>query len=185
VTVTYASPEYLAELFRDRRIFGPYAGANPYFPQNLVFYVKIANRSQERVRVSPVEFAVVDDRGNQYAPINEDYISALAESRQPMATMTRGMLEGASPGYFGISVPVGKVMASKPQGRFALIKQSSFQGGFLYPGVIHDGLVAFWSPARQAAKIRLLLTNLKTDFSPDDLPQKTLEFPFEFTVSRR
>ncbi len=184
VTVTYASLDYLTDLFRNRKIFGVFAGPNPYFAENLVFYIKVANRSHERIRITPTDFALVDDRNNQYAPINEDYVTALAEARAPFATMTRGLLEGASPGYFGISVPVGRVVATKPIDRFTRIKKSSLQTGYLYPNVVHDGLVAFWNPTKQAALIRLLVTNIKTQFNGNDWPQKSFEFPFEFHVSQ-
>ena len=182
VTATFASTEFLSKLFSDHAIFGPYAGPNPYFLENLVFYVKIANRSDKRILIDPTAFALVDDRGNQYSTINEDYVTALAEARAPMATVTRGVIEEARPGYFGVGLPVGKVFASKPQGRFALIKQSSLQRGLLYPGVVHDGLIAFWSPAKGTVSIRLLVTNVKTDFDANDWPQATLEFPFTFNV---
>src|SRR3989338_7484225 len=55
VTVNHASREF--------------AGRNPYYLENLVFYIQIANRSDERVFVDPGAFALVDDRGNQYAVV--------------------------------------------------------------------------------------------------------------------
>ena len=182
VTATFASTEFLSKLFSDQAIFGSYAGSNPYFLENLVYYVKIANRSDKRILINPTEFALVDDRGNQYGTINEDYVTALAESRAPMATVTRGVIEDARPGYFGVGLPIGKLVATKPQGRFALIKQSSLQRGLLYPGVVHDGLIAFWSPAKGATSVKLLVTNIKTDFDANDFPQTTLEFPFTFNI---
>lgn len=180
VTATFASPDYLGRFFSDRKIFGSFAGPNPYFPENLVFYIKIANQSDRRILVNPGEFALVDDRGNQYTPIGVDYVTAIAESRQPVSTVTRGVLEDARPGYFGLSLPVGKLFAGKPQGRFALIKQSALQAGYLHPGVVHDGLVAFWSPAKLATTIRLLVANVKTNFDANDLPNTSWEFPFTF-----
>ena len=183
ISVTYASMEFLKQFFNNRALFGQYAGSNPYFLENLVFYIRITNHSDKRIRVNPVEFVMVDDRGNQYATINEDYVNALEEARTPVATTTRGVLEGANPGYFGIGVPVGKIFVTTPQGRFALIHQSSFQAGYLYPGVAHDGLIAFWNPSRAATIIRLLITNIKTDFDANDLPQTVLEFPFTFQAS--
>lgn len=182
VTVTYASPAYQQTFFSDRAVFGAFAGHSPYFLENLVFYVKIANRSEKRILIDPTSFVLSDDRGNQYATINEDYVTALAEARAPMATVTRGLIEEARPGYFGVGIPIGKLFSTKPQGRFALIKQSSLQRGLLYPGVVHDGLVAFWSPTTQAAQIRLLVTNVKTDFDSNDEAQASLEFPFTFRV---
>lgn len=182
VAVTYASKEYQRQFFSNRQLFGPYAGATPYFPENLVFYVKIANRSDKRLTFNPTDFMLVDDRGNQYSTINEDYVTALAEYHSPVATTTRGVLAEARPGYFGLSLPIGKMLTSKPQGRFALIKWSSLQGGSIYPGVTHDGLVAFWSPTKQATTLRLLITSIKTDFDADGIPKTALEFPFAFRV---
>jgi len=182
VTATFASTQFLSKLFSDRALFGPYAGPNPYFLENLVFYVKVANRSDKRILINPIEFALVDNRGNQYSTINEDYVTALAEARAPMGTVTRGVIEDARPGYFGVGLPIGKLVNTKPQGRFALIKQSSLQRGLLYPGVVHDGLIAFWSPAKGTVSVRLLVTNVKTDFDANDVPQTTLEFPFTFNV---
>ena len=182
VAVTYASKEYQKQFFSNPQFFGPYAGPSPYFPENLVFYVKIANRSDKYITLNPAEFVLVDDRGNQYSAINEDYVTALAEAHSPMATTTRGVLEDARPGYFGLSLPIGKMLATKPQGRFALIKWSSLQSGPLYPGVTHDGLVAFWSPTRQATALHLFVTNIKTDVNAEGIPKTVLQFPFTFNV---
>ena len=185
VTVTYASPEYLKKFFSDRTVFKEFAGTDPYFPENLIFYVKIANKGTKKLRLLPGEFVIVDDRGNQYSPLNVDYVTAYAEYKAPVSTLTRGVLEDARPGYFGVSLPVGKIVATRPQGRFALIQQSSLLSGYLYPSVIHDGLVAFWNPNRLAKKLRFLVTNIKTDYDANDMAHATLDFAFSFdTVTR-
>ena len=184
VAVTYASREYQRQFFSNPVMFGRYAGPTPYFPENLVFYVKVANRSGTRLAFDPQGFVLVDDRGNQYSTISEDYVTALAEARSPVGTTTRGILQEARPGYFGLSLPVGRIFAAKPQGRFALMKRSLLQSGPLYPGVTHDGLIAFWSPTKQATTLRLLVS-VKTDFNADDVAQTTLEFPFTFTVLKQ
>jgi hypothetical protein len=181
--VNYASPEYQRNFFANKTVFGSYAGKSPYFPEHLVFYVKLANTSEKKIKIDPKEFVLVDDRGNQYSTVGTDYVTAFAESRSPIASTTRGVLEEARPGYFGFSLPVGKMVATKPQGQFALLQQSALQTGYVYPGVTHDGLIAFWSPSTAASKVRLLLTNIKTDFGADDLPKTALEFLFEFDVS--
>ena len=183
VNVNYASSEYLHNFFTNTHLFGEFAGTNPYYPEHLVFYVKIANRSDRKIRIQPNDFTLIDDRGSQYSTIGTDYVTAFAEARQPVSTTTRGLLENANPGYFGFSFPVGKLMATKPQGRFALLQQSSLQSGYLYPGVIHDGLIAFWNPAMEAKTLRLLITNIKTDFDANDFPRTSLEFAFEFAVA--
>ena len=62
-----------------------------------------------------------------------------------MASATRGVLQDARPGYFGLSLPVGKLFGGKPQRRFALLAMATLRSGMLYDGVEYDGLVAFWS----------------------------------------
>lgn len=180
VSVTYAPSEYLKKFFSDKTVFKEFAGSDPFFPENLIFYVKVANKSAKKIRLLPSEFVVVDDRGNQYGPLNVDYVTAYAEYKAPVSTMTRGLLEDARPGYFGVSLPVGKIVSSKPQGRFALIQQSSLQSGYLHPGVVHDGLISFWNPNKLAKQTKLILTNIKTDYDANDLPKKSLEFVFSF-----
>ncbi|PIQ84549.1 MAG: hypothetical protein COV75_01910 [Candidatus Omnitrophica bacterium CG11_big_fil_rev_8_21_14_0_20_63_9] len=182
VQVTHAGPAYLGDLFRNKAIFGAYAGPNPYYPEHLVFYVRIVNHSQKRVAIDPTQFVLIDDLGNQYHTLGQDYITAFAESRQPVGVMARGLLEDARPGYFGVSVPVGRLVAQKPIGRFALLLQAALKPGLLYPGTTYDGLIAFWSPAAAAKSLRLLVTDLKTDFDANDFPKTSLEFPFELTV---
>ena len=106
--------------------------------------------------------------------------NALEEAHKPISTATRGILSEASPGYFGFSLPVGKMVAVKPQGRFALIKQSSLQAGYLYPGVVHDGLLAFWTPSKHTKSLKLLIAKIKTKFTPNDEPQRSTDFSFSF-----
>ena len=183
VTVTVATKTFLKDFFANRLYFGSYAGKNPSFPEHLVFYVTIANRSDERVEIDPSKFVLVDDLGDQYATLSIDYITALAEYHAPVSTTTRGILSEARPGYMGIGVPVGNFMASKPQGRLAQIKQGSLSSGVLHQGVVHDGLVSFWSPASGAKKLKLVIGKVKTDFNANDEPQSPLEFPFEFPAS--
>ena len=184
VTVQVAPLEYLRDLFSNKKIFGNFAGRNPYFPEHLVFHVTVANHSDRKIRISPSEFVMIDDQGNQYSPIGVDYVTAFAESRQPVATTTRGLLENANPGYFGLSVPVGKMFVGKPQWRLALLQQSGLQSGYLYPDIVHDGLLAFWTPSVDATKLRLLIANIKIDFNANDEPQHVLDFPFEFTIAK-
>ena len=183
VTVNHASREYLNNFFDNTNLFGPFAGRNPYYPEHLVFYVNLANRGLHKIQIEPDEFRLVDDRGNQLATIGVDYVTAFAEYRAPVATGTRSVVEGARPGYFGISLPLGNWVARKPQWRFALLKQSALQRGDLYPGVVHDGLIAFWNPSHEATKLSLLITNIKAGFDAKDEPKSSLEFVFEFDAT--
>ena len=183
LTATYASYDYLNQLFSDKRIFGEFAGLNPFFPEQVVFYVKFVNHTGKRLLFDPMEFTMVDDRGNQYASLSPDYATALAESKAPVGTVTRGVLDEATPGYFGVGLPVGKIIA-KPQRRYALLAMSNLQAGSLQDGVIYDGLAAFWSPHQQAKQVRLIVP-IKTDIAPDERPMKRLEYEFEFALSRQ
>ncbi|MBI3087611.1 MAG: hypothetical protein HYY91_01805 [Candidatus Omnitrophica bacterium] len=183
IVVTHATWQYLHEFFRNKEIFGSYAGLNPFFPEQMVFYVKIANHSGQKLRIDPAEFVMIDDRENQYQSQSPDYSTALAEAKAPVGTMTRGVLEDARPGYFGVGLPVGKIIG-KPQQRYALLSMSTLQLGYLYHGVVYDGLVAFWSPHAGAKQVTLLLSNIKTDFDANDEPGKKLEFAFDFAATR-
>ena len=183
VTVRHTSHDWLNEFFKNKEIFGSFAGANPYRLEHLVFYVKVSNHSKNKIRIAPGDFVVVDDLGNQYPSISIGHVTALAEYKAPVASVTRGVLSEAKPGYFGLSVPIGKFLGAPPQGPFALLMQSGLESGFLYPGVVHDGLVAFWSPSLRATKLRLIVTNVKTNFDANDWPQASLEFPFDFDAT--
>ena len=184
VSVNHASREWLSHFFENKKLFGAYSGRNPYYLENLVFYIQITNRSDERIFVDPGAFVVVDDRGNQFAVVGMDYLTALAEARAPIATVTRGVLEEARPGYFGLSLPVGKMVSAKPQGQFALVKQSALQAGYYYPGVTHDGLIAFWNPSINATKVKLFISDIRTDISPENLAKSALSFMFEFAATK-
>ncbi|MBI2885397.1 MAG: hypothetical protein HYY15_04410 [Candidatus Omnitrophica bacterium] len=181
ITVQHAIPAYLHQLFNNKQLFGSFAGLNPYFPEQIVFYLKLANHSGKIVRIDPVQFLLLDDRGNQYQALSGDYSTALAEARAPVGTLTRGVLEDARPGYFGVGVPVGKILG-KPQQRFALLQMATFQGGRLYDGVTYDGLISFWSPHQDAKRLRLVLTGLKTDLNANDVPQRSMDVVFEFAA---
>ena len=183
VNVNFCSREYLKNFFANQNVFGAYAGQNPYYPEHMVFYVKITNKTDKKIRINPVEFTMVDDRGNQYALVGTDYVTAFAEAKKPVSTTTRGLLESASPGYFGVSVPVGKMFATKPQDQFARLQLSTLQSGYLYPGVVHDGLIAFWNPVLKATKLRLYIGNIKMDFDSMDQPKSSVDLTFEFTAT--
>lgn len=182
IAVTHATTPYLDQLFNNQQIFGGHAGLNPYFKEQVVFYVRIANRSGKRVRLDPDRCVLLDDKSNQYRSLSPDYGTALAEAKAPMATMTRGILEEARPGYFGVGLPVGKIIG-KPQQRFALLQMASLQSGDVYDGVVYDGLIAFWNPHSETQKLTFILGGIKTNFDAADLPQASLEFVFEFAAS--
>ena len=184
ISVNQASREFLDHFFSNKKLFGEYAGRNPFYLENLVFYVKIANNSKEKVFIDPAGFVVVDDHGSQYSTIGSDYVTAIGEARTPIATTARGVIEEARPGYFGLSLPVGKIVSAKPQGQFVLLSHSVLQTGYLYPGVVYDGLILFWNPATDSTKLRLIITNVRTNYRANSLPETAIDFPFEFTATK-
>lgn len=180
ITATYAHSAYLRELFSNRDVFGPYVGMNPFFREQLVFYIKIHNKSGKKLSIDPNRFVLLDEKGNQYHMLSADYGNALAEAKKSAVSRTaRGVVDDASPGYFGVNLRIGKIVPESQQ-RFALLKMATLQEGFLYDGVIYDGLIAFWSPHTASQKLKLLLANVKTNFDPNDEPQALLDFSFEF-----
>ena len=183
VTVNYASYEFLNNFFKNPKVFGEAAGKNPFYPEHFVFYVNITNKSGHKIKIDPMEFALVDDRGNQLSAIGVDYVTAFADFRQPVSTVTRGMLDEARPGYFGIGLPIGKILR-KSQWRFAMLKQTALQSGYLHAGVSHDGLITFWSPHPDAKQLHLIMSNIKTDFSPNDEAKAAADFVFDFNVAQ-
>jgi hypothetical protein len=183
VSVRYASNEYLNKFFDNKKIFGNYAGLNPYFPEQIVFYVKISNKSGKKIWINPPYFSLVDDKGNQYYVLGPDYATALAEAKAPISTMTRGVLDEARPGYFGVGVPVGKILGKSPK-RGSLINMATLREGYLYDGVVYDGMVAFWSPHIEASKLKFILS-VKTDFNAQDEAKTELNFGYDFNSTRK
>ncbi len=181
ITVNHVPREDLKEFFRNRQIFGRYAGRNPYYPEHLVFMVTVSNNSDRKIGIYPGEFTLVDDRGNQYSAIGVDYVTASAKDRQSRAgNITRGIIAGARPGYFGMGVPVGSLISTESQQQFALLKQSQLGTGYLYPGVKHDGLVAFWNPSVTATRFTFWVANVKTDYDANDEARRSLDFTFSY-----
>ncbi len=159
---------------------------NPYFPENLVLYVRVANHTTQRIKIDPNDCVLLDDLNNQYQSLPQDTITALAEYRAPVATFTRSTLREARPGYFGVSVPAGGMMAGfvgNPQQRLALLKQVNINQGVLYPGVVYDGFIAFWTPHRAATTLRLV-GPVTTEINANDEPQKFVDFELPFTIER-
>ena len=181
VTVTYASPQYLRDFFDNRQVFGTFAGMNPFFNEQMVFYVQVTNHSGKKILIDPARFVMIDDKQNQYSIIGADYGNALAETKQPLASLTRGMIDEAKPGYFGVGVPVGKLLP-RSQRRFGLLKMASLQPGLVYDGVTYDGMVAFWSPHEAATSLTLVVGDVKTDYGPDDLPKVSKDFTFKWSA---
>ncbi|MBI4355069.1 MAG: hypothetical protein HY597_01285 [Candidatus Omnitrophica bacterium] len=181
VTVRYASGPYLNAYFKNRAIFGEYAGLNPYYPLNLVFYVKLVNKHGDRIKIDPAQFVVIDDVNTQYEYLSPDFMISIAESKDTAGRMVRAAIE--SPSWYGIHP--GQVLtgvAGQSQQRHALLKQVTMTPGYLHNGVTYDGMIAFWQPLRPARKLRLVLSGIKTDFDANDWPKNSIDVDFEFKL---
>ncbi len=183
VTVTHAAPEWQAQFFQNQDLFGKYAGKEPFFPEQLVFYVKVANGGQGRIAIDPDQFVLIDDRGNQYQTLSRDYLLEFASSRAGAQDTARSVVQDFRPGWWGISVPVGKMLTPKSRWRFTILERSMLKAGVMHPKTTYDGLIAFWTPVAETASLRLHVSGVKMRFDPGDEPKASLEFPFDFTPS--
>jgi hypothetical protein len=182
ITVKFYSLADLGDYFKRKELFGSDAGANPFYPQNLVFYVQIRNNSNKRITIDPAEFYLVDDLGAQYTLMSIDYLEALANEKMGVADMTRMGLKKA-PDVYGVDVggfASGIVPTSRK--RFALLKRVSLSKGPLLPGVVYDGFIFFIRPHKDAKDIKLILSNVKTDFDPGNLPKRSMNFTYDFEL---
>lgn len=184
VTVRFASLADLQRYFQNAETFGKDAGLNPYRPENIVFYVRFANHSPKKVTLDPDQFVLVDDMGVQYSYLSPDYLNALAEARIGIGEATRMGLSSA-PDVYGLDIGgFAAGVVPKSQKRVALLKQVSLNRGTLFPGVIYDGYISFIRPHKDAKHLRLILSNVKTDFDPNDIPKRAVDFPFEFDMTQ-
>lgn len=184
VTVRYANPGELEKFFENKEVFGNLAGKNPYPAETLVFFVKIANYSDKKIRVNPDDFVLIDNLNIQYSELSPDNISSLYESRANAWSFAKTTGDLA-PGPYGAPLKVaGAIGGSSGRKMHYMIKQVRLAGGYVFPGIAYDGYVAFPRPHPSAVSFRLLIHNLKTDFDPADLPKNAVHFEFPFTIEQ-
>ena len=182
VTLRYAPPEELDKFFEKKEIFGNLAGKNPYPPDTLVFYVKIANHSGKKLKVNPDDFVMTDNLNIQYSELSADNISAIYESKANMWAFAKTTGDLA-PGPYGLPLKVmGAMGGGGGRKLHFMIKQVRLAGGYVHPGITYDGYVCFPQPHPNAESIHIMIGNLKTDFAPDDLPQKAVDFEFPIDI---
>lgn len=182
VLIRYASENELDRFFSNKAIFGEYAGGNPYPEQTLVFYVKITNKSGQRIRVSPEDFVLIDDLNTQYIHLSPDDISAMYEAKGNFWAFAKSTGDLA-PGYYGAPFKVAGTFG-EGSGRRAnyLIRQARLTGGYVHDQVTYDGYVAFPRPHPNAKTLKVTLANFKAAFNADDRPATTHDFVFDFTL---
>ncbi len=182
VTIRYAPPEELKSFFSKKEIFGNFAGKNPYPPDTLVFYVKVANHSGKKIRINPDDFVLIDNINIQYAELSPDNISALYEAKANVWSFAKTTGDLA-PGPYGAPLKVAGALGSGGGRKLHyLMKQVRLAGGYVHPGIAYDGYVAFPRPHPKAASIRLVIANVKTDFDPADFPTSSVDFEFPLSL---
>lgn len=182
VTVRYVSPEDLNAFFDKKEIFGDLAGKNPYPAETLVFFVRLANHSGKRILVNPQEFVLIDNLNIQYSELSPDNISALYEARANVWSFARTTGDLA-PGYYGMPLKIaGSAGGGGGRKLHYLMKQVRLAVGYIFPGIAYDGYVAFPRPHPNAASLRLLIHNVKTDFNAKDEAVSAVHFEFPFTL---
>lgn len=185
VTIRYATPEELDHFFENKEVLGSLAGKNPYPPATLVFYVKVANYSDKKIRVNPDDFVLIDNLNIQFSELSPDNISAIYESKANMWAFAKTTGDLA-PGPYGIPLKVaGSLGGGGGRKLHFLIKQVRLAGGHVHPGIAYDGYVAFPRPHPNATSVRLLIVNIKTDFNPADIPASSIDFEFPLTIKKQ
>ncbi len=185
VTIRYATPEELDRFFEKKDVFGSLAGKNPYPPDSLVFYIKIANYSGKKIRVNPDDFVMIDNLNIQYSELSPDNISAVYESKANMWAFAKTTGDLA-PGPYGIPLRVAGTLGGGGNRKLHyLIKQVRLAGGFVHPGIAYDGYVAFPRPHPDATSVRILIANIKTDFNAADAPGIAIDFEFPLAVKKQ
>lgn len=183
ITVESISREYLDDFFADEDIFGPKPKPNPYPLEAFVLYIKIKNNRETKINLNPDEFVLVDDTNSQYQFLSPEYLIALYGKGTVSQVSETG--SKVAPGIYGAPFNIANVVASGPlRERFVLLKQVTLTGGYVYGGIVYDGYAAFYRPSQNAKTIQLILPNIKTEFDTLSEPSNSVDFDFEFTVSR-
>ncbi|MDP8234489.1 MAG: hypothetical protein P9M06_06810 [Candidatus Saelkia tenebricola] len=174
ILVQHMSHQELNMLFTDKKTYGIYAGKNPYLKELIVFKVRIENKSESRIFINPDNLVILDELGTQYLYINPDHIVDLYKSKRSLYSFAKST--------FSLT-PVD--LTPKVAGRglnkiLALLKSIELTGGYVYPGVVYDGFVAFLRPIPDARDMKLVFSNIKTTFDVNDEALESIDFTFSF-----
>lgn len=184
VLIRYASPKELDSFFEKKDIFGDLAGKNPYPPNTMIFYIKLANHGGSKMKVNPDDFVLIDNLNIQYAELSPDNISALYESKANVWSFAKTTGDLA-PGPYGAPLKVaGALGGGGGRKLHYLIKQVRLAAGYVHPGISYDGYVCFPQPHPSAVSVRLLIGNLKTNFDAADAPTTSVDFDFPLNIKR-
>jgi len=180
ISVEYLPEENLKNIFLDKKIYGSYAGKNPYPDGMIVVRVRIENKSESRIFINPDDFVLLDELGTQYLYISPERIREVYEAKSSVYNFTKSTSSLAS-GVYGAPLDMAKSLAGRGlKKRFALLKSIELSGGYVYPGVTYDGYLCFLKPNSKAEDVKLIMSNIKTSFDVNDEALGRVDFKFDF-----
>ncbi len=180
ISVEYLPQESLKEIFLDKKIYGAYAGNNPYPVGAIVMKVRIENKTKSRIFINPDEFVLLDELGTQYLYISPERIREIYEAKSSMYNFTKST-SSLAPGFYGTPLDIAHGLTGRGlKKKFALLKSIELSGGYVYPGVTYDGYLCFLKPNPSAKDIRLIIANVKTSFDVNDEALGRVDFRFDF-----
>jgi hypothetical protein len=180
VSVEYIPQDSLRDMFLDKKIYGAYAGKNPYPDGMIVTRIRIENKTESRILINPEEAVLLDELGTQYLYISPDRIREIYESKSSIFNFTKST-SSLAPGVYGAPLDMAHGLAGRGlRKKVALLKSIELSSGYLYPGVTYDGYICFLKPNPKAKDISLIIANIKTSFDVNDEALGRVDFKFEF-----
>ncbi|MDP8216487.1 MAG: hypothetical protein P9L98_04130 [Candidatus Kaelpia imicola] len=180
ILVEYLPEENLKNIFLDKKIYGTYAGKNPYPDGMIVMKVRIENKTESRIFINPGDFVLLDELGTQYLYISPERIKEIYEAKSSVYNFTKST-SSLAPGIYGAPLDMAKGLAGRGlKKKFALLKSIELSGGYLYPGVVYDGYLCFLKPNSKAKDVKLIMSNIKTSFDVNDEALGRIDFKFDF-----
>jgi len=173
----------LDEFFSNKERFRKCAGSSPYFDDMLVFYIRITNNSGGKIKINSENFVILDDLNSQYSHLNINYIISLYKSKSKIYSLTKSAEKLTPGGIYGTSVDMATSLAGRGiEKKFIQLKNVELSGGYIYSGVVYDGLIAFFKPSQKASIIKLILPDIITKFDANNEALEKIEFKVIFGI---
>ncbi|MBD3245613.1 MAG: hypothetical protein GF333_01200 [Candidatus Omnitrophica bacterium] len=182
ITVTHMTHAELDKFFLDSEFFGTRAH-NPYPDDSIVFDVKIANFSDEPIRIYPEQCIIVDDLHGQHQNLAAYYRPQPKGWSKPVSGFTQAG-EDYAPGYYDAPFKIANYFFQRKTNRIdAMLEKVMLRSGYIYPNVKYEGHVFFPESDFRIEEIKLIFPNVQTKFDYDNRAVKAVQFVFPFKVS--
>ena len=180
ISAEYLPQDGLKKIFIDKKIYGAYAGKNPYPDGMIVIRIRVENKTESRIFINPDDFVLLDELGTQYLYISPERIREIYEAKSSVYNFTKST-SSLAPGMYGAPLDMAEGFAGRGlKKKFALLKSIELSGGYVYPGVTYDGYLCFLKPSPNAKEVRLIMANVKTSFDVNDEALGRVDFKFNF-----